>query len=112
VVEQSASGKYWVDTTDGISEDLAVCVSNVACMLVTRVRNSTTRRNVQIYGKVGLIKRGQDTILVTSLHNLISEDGYGSDRLVAKTVFLHLSNVEDYDVDFDAISSRTWKRDL
>jgi hypothetical protein len=50
VLQRSASGKYWVDITDGTSEDLAVRVSKVACMLVTRVRNSTTRKNDHVYG--------------------------------------------------------------
>jgi hypothetical protein len=113
VLQKSDSGKYWVDSTHGISEHLALRVSEVACMLVTQVRNTTVHKRDYIFGQVGLIKQGQDTILVTSLHNLVSENEHnGSDSLVAQSAFLRLSNGEDYDADFDALSSKTWKSDL
>jgi hypothetical protein len=109
VLRESASGKYWVDMKDAISEDLALRVSKLACMLVTNVRRN--KRPTPVYGQVGLIKHGRDTILVTSLHNLTSEDE-GSDLLVAMDASLRLSNNETYTVDFNALSSRTWKRNL
>jgi hypothetical protein len=112
VLQKSASGKYWVDMKDAISEDLALRVSKVASMLVINVYNGTRRSIAQVFGQAGLIKRGRDTILVTSLHNLTSEDKRGSDRLFAVTALLGLSNNDVYTVDFDALSSRTWKRKL
>ena len=112
VLEKSASCKYWADNTEGISEDLALRVTKVACMLVTQMFNSTAGKIINVYGQVGLIKRGRETILVTALHNLVSEGGHGSDRLVALTAFLRKSSGRDSPVVFDALSSRTWKSDL
>jgi hypothetical protein len=110
VLKRSASGKYWVDNTEGISEDLALRVTEVACMLVTQMFNSTAHKINNVYGQVGLIKHGRETILVTALHNLVSEAGHGSHHLIAWNAFLRQSNGEDSPVNFDALSSRTWKK--
>jgi hypothetical protein len=101
-----------VDSTDGISEELALRVSQLACMLLTQVYNGTLRKKNYVYGQVGLIKRGRGTILVTSLHNLVSEDEDGSDRLTAQHAFLRLPSTEYYDVHFNALASKTRKKHL
>ena len=89
VIRNSASDKYWVET-DGISEYWR-CASRtlLACMLLTQVRNGASRRMDHFYGLVGMIKSGRGAILVTSLHNPVSEaDEDGSDRLTAQHALL------------------------